>query len=66
MGRRGGAKHILQAKPTKHHIGEQFVKLISKNGTPRWREAHLQVKMLKSCGVGTTFWSSDVEKLVSE
>ena len=36
---------------------------MSKHGTPLWREAHLQVKMLKNSGFLTTFGSSDVEKL---
>ena len=30
--------------------------------TPLWREAHFEVKMLKTPGVRTTFGSSDVEK----
>ena len=34
-----------------------------KNCTPLWREAHLQVKMLKNRRCRTTFWTSDVEKL---
>ena len=36
---------------------------ISKKCTPLWREAHLEVKMLKTLGVGTTFGSSDLEKV---
>ena len=31
--------------------------------TPLWREAHFEVKMLKTPGVRTTFGSSDVEKV---
>jgi len=31
--------------------------------TPLWREAHFQVKMLKTLGVRTTFGSCDVEKV---
>ena len=38
---------------------------ISKNGTPLWREEHLQLKMSKTPLSRATFWSSDVEKLVS-
>ena len=33
-----------------------------KKCTPLWREAHFQVKMLKTPGVRTTFSSCDVEK----
>ena len=33
-----------------------------KSCTPLWREAHLEVKMLKTPGVRTTFGSCDVEK----
>ena len=36
---------------------------MSKKCTPLWREAHLQVKMLKTPGVRTTFGSCDVEKV---
>ena len=35
---------------------------MSKKRTPLWREAHFQVKMLKTPGVRTTFGGSDVEK----
>ena len=31
--------------------------------TPLWREAHFEVKMLKTPGVRTTFGNSDVEKV---
>ena len=36
---------------------------MSKKCTPLWREAHLEVKMLKTLGVRTTFGSCDVEKV---
>ena len=36
---------------------------MSKKCTPLWREAHFQVKMLKTQGVRTTFGSCDVEKV---
>ena len=36
---------------------------MSKKCTPLWREAHFQVKMLKTLGVRTTFGGSDVEKV---
>ena len=34
-----------------------------KKCTPLWREAHFEVKMLKTPGVRTTFGSCDVEKV---
>ena len=34
-----------------------------KSCTPLWREAHLEVKCVKNCGVRTTFGSCDVEKV---
>jgi len=34
-----------------------------KSCTPLWREAHLEVKMLKTPGVRTTFGSCDVKKV---
>ena len=40
-----------------------FCRSDAENGTPLWREARFQVKMLKNCGVRGTFWSWDVEKL---
>ena len=36
---------------------------MSKKCTPLWREAHFQVKMLKTPGVRTTFGGSDVEEV---
>ena len=36
---------------------------MSKKWTPLWREAHFQIKMLKTLGVRTTFGSCDVEKV---
>ena len=36
---------------------------MSKKCTPLWREAHFEVKMLKTLGVRTTFGSCDVEKV---
>ena len=36
---------------------------MSKKCTPLWREAHLEVNMLKTLGVRTTFGSSDLEKV---
>ena len=34
-----------------------------KNCTPLWRKAHFEVKMHKTWGARSIFWSSDVEKL---
>ena len=62
--RRCGAKHISKSKCTKHTIlGPLLEVQISKKCTPSWREAHLEVKMLKTLGVRTTFGSSDLEKV---
>ena len=62
--RRCGAKHISKSKCTKHTIvGPLFEVAMSKKCTPLWREAHFEVKMLKTPGVRTTFGSSDVEKV---
>ena len=47
--RRCGAKHISKSKCT-----------MWKKCTPLWREAHVEVKMLKKLGVRTTFGGSDV------
>ena len=47
-------------KPT---VSDHFWKLRSKKCTPSWRQAHLKVKTLKTPYVGTTFGSSDVEKM---
>ena len=57
--RRCGAKHIWKSKCAKHlSVGRLLEKC-----TPLWREAHLEVKMLKTLGVRTTFGSSDLEKV---
>ena len=62
--RRCGAKHILKSKCTKHTIlGPLLEVQMSKKCTPLWREAHFQVKMLKTLGVWTTFGGSDVSSL---
>ena len=66
MVRHCGAKRICKSKCAKHHaLGPIFALPIWKNGTPLRREAHLQVKMHKTPHARATFWSSDVEKLVS-
>ena len=62
--RRCGAKHISKSKVLKTDgLGPLFEVQMSKKCTPLWREAHFEVKMYKTLGVRTTFWSSDVEKV---
>ena len=59
--RRCGAKHISKSKCTKHHmLGPLLEVQMSKKCTPLWREAHFEVKMLKTPGVWTTFGGLDV------
>ena len=43
--------------------GALFQVQMSKKCTPLWRKAHVEMKMYKTWGVWSTFWSSDVEKL---
>ena len=58
--RRCGAKHISKSKGTKHlSVGPLLEVEMSKKCTLLWREAHFQVKMLKTLGVRTTFGRSD-------
>ena len=47
----------------KRRVRSHVVRGEIKNCTPLWREAHFEVKMVKSWGSQSTFWSSDVEKL---
>ena len=63
--RRCGAKHISKSKCTKHtRCGPLLAVEMSKKCTPLWREAHLEVKILKTLGVRTTFFGgSDLEKV---
>ena len=62
--RRSGAKHISKWKCTKHHMFAPLLEVrMSKKCTPLWREAHFEVKMLKTLGVRTTFGGSDVASL---
>ena len=59
--RRCGAKHISKSKCTKHTMPGPLLEVeISKKCTPLWREAHFEVKMLKTPMVRTTFGGSDV------
>ena len=51
--RRCGAKHVWKSKCAKHlSVGRLLEVEMSKKCTPLWREAHLEVKMLKALGVG--------------
>ena len=62
--RRCGAKHISKSKCTKHTMLGQLLEVeMSKKCTPLRREAHFEVKMLKTPGVRTTFGGSDVASL---
>ena len=62
--RRRGAKHIWKSKCTKHTIVGPLLEVeMSKKCTPSWREAHFEVKMLKTHHCRTTFGSWDVEKV---
>ena len=55
---RCGAKHMSKSKCTKHTmVGPLLEVQMSKKCTLLWREAHFQVKMLKTLGVRTTFGS---------
>ena len=47
----------------KRRVRTQLATGTMKNCTPLWREAHFQVKMLKTPGVRTTFGSWDIEKV---
>ena len=62
--RRSGAKHMSKSKCTKHTTFGPLLEVeMSKKCTPLRREAHFEVKMLKTRGVRTTFGGSDVEKV---
>ena len=56
-----GAKHISKSKCIIHTMFGLLLKVVmSKKRTPLWREAHFEVKMLKTLHVRTTFRRSDV------
>ena len=62
--RRCGAKHMSKSKCTKNTILGPLLEIeMSKTCTPLWRETHIEVKMLKTPGVRTTFGGSDVVSL---
>ena len=49
--RRCGAKHMSKSKCTKHHMFAPLLEVrMWKKCTPLWREAHFEVKMLKTLG----------------
>ena len=57
-------KARFEWKCTKHvSLGPLYEVQMRKNCTPLWRKAHSEVKMLKNWRSGTTFGSTDVEKL---
>ena len=51
-----GSQHVKNTRGSDLFLEVQM----SKKCTPLWREAHLEVNMLKTQGVRTTFGSSDV------
>ena len=64
IARRCRAKHISKSKCTKYTRSGPFLAVeMSKKCTPLWREAHFELKMLKTPGVRTTFGGSDVASL---
>ena len=61
---RCGAKHNSKLQCVKQtSSGPLLAVEMLKKRTPLWREAHFEVKMLKTPGVRTTFGGSDVEKV---
>ena len=61
---RCGAKHISKWTCTKHlSVGPLLEVEMPKKCTPLWREAHFEVKTLKTPHVCATFGGSDVEKV---
>ena len=64
IARRCSEKHVLKSKCKKvEGFGALFEVQMSKNCTPLWREAHVEVKIVKNWRSRSTFWSWDVEKL---
>ena len=55
-----GAKHISKSKCPKRQMFAPLLEVeMSKKCTLLWREAHFEVKMLKTLGVRTTFGGSE-------
>ena len=50
-------------KKKKGGLGALFEVQMSKKCTQLWWNVHLEVTMLKNWGSGSTFWSSDVDKM---
>ena len=62
--RRCGAKYMWKSKCTKHTMFRPLFEVeMSKKCTPLWREAHLEVKVLKAPHVRTTIWSWEASKV---
>ena len=58
------AQHISKWKYTKHTIIGPLLEVeMSKKCTPLWREAHFQIKILKTPGVRSTFGDADIASL---
>ena len=63
--RRYGEKHISKWKCTKHTmVGALLEVEMSKKCTPLWREAHFEVKMLKTTRGSDHFWRFRCRKSV--
>ena len=58
-----GAPEGRKVGSLKRRVRRQLARWEIKSCTPLWREAHWEVKMLKTRGVRTTFGSWDVEKV---
>ena len=58
-----GAPEGRKVGSLKRRVRSQLARWEMKSCTPLWREAHLEVKMLQTPGVRTTFGSWDVEKV---
>ena len=57
--RRCGAKHISKSKCAKHTMFGPLLEVrMSKKCMPLWREGHFEVKMFKTLGVRTTFYTT--------
>ena len=54
------ARSTFRSQNVKNTSGPLLEVQMSKKWTPLWREAHFEVKMLKTPGVRTTFGGSDV------
>ena len=59
-----GAKHMSKSECTKHHMLGPLLEIeMSKKCTPLWREAHVEVKLLKAPHGRATFGRSGVVSL---